>query len=87
MKIRLLATLVGLAVSFVLPAFAQQKDGVDPQIIEKVNAKIKAFDEAVNNNDAAALFAEDAVFVTDGGPVYGQKAIEMVCERVPRMAP
>ena len=32
----------------------------------------------MNNNDAAAvgeLFAEDGVFVTDGGPFYGPEAI------------
>jgi hypothetical protein len=33
MKIRLLLALVGLAGSFALPTFAQQKKTVDPQII------------------------------------------------------
>jgi hypothetical protein len=33
MKIRLLLALVGLAIGFALPAFAQQKDTVDPQIV------------------------------------------------------
>lgn len=79
MKKRLIVAILGLTISFALPTFAQQKDAVDPQITEKLNANIKAFDEAVNNNDAAAiaaLFTEDAVFVTDRGPVYGRKAIE-----------
>src|ERR1700680_665477 len=79
MKMRLLCALVGLAISFALLTFAQQKDAVDPKITAKLNANIKAYDEAVNNNDAAAiaaLYTEDAVFVSDRGPVYGRKSIE-----------
>ncbi len=37
------------------------------------------FEEAWNNNDAAALaalFTEDAVLVNDSGPVYGREAIK-----------
>jgi len=79
MKIRLLGALVGLAISFALPTFAQQNKTVDPQIIEQIIAVGKKFAEADNHNDAAALaalFTEDAVFVTDTGPVYGRQAIE-----------
>jgi uncharacterized protein (TIGR02246 family) len=79
MKIRLLGALVGLAINFAVPTFAQEKETVDPQIIEKVNAVGKKYDEAMNNNDAAAvaaLYTEDAVFVTDTGPLYGRQAIE-----------
>ena len=91
MKIRLLGALVGLVISFALPIFAQQKETVDPQTIEQLIAVGKKFDEAENNNDAAslaALFTEDAVFVTNTGPVYGRQAIEKwITERLPRMAP
>jgi ketosteroid isomerase-like protein len=76
MKMRLLLTLVGLAIIFALPTFAQQKDTVDSQIAEQVTKK---FDEAFNNGDAAALaalYTEDAVFVTPQGPVFGREAIE-----------
>jgi len=79
MKIRLLGALVGLVISFALPIFAQQKETVDPQIIEQLNAQSKKYDEAFNNGDAAAvaaLFTEDAVLVTDTGPIYGREAIE-----------
>ncbi|MGB9275312.1 MAG: nuclear transport factor 2 family protein [Terrimicrobiaceae bacterium] len=79
MKIRLLGALVGLLISFALPIFAQQKETVDPQTIEQIIAVGKKYDEAENNNDAAslaALFTEDAVFVTNTGPVYGRQAIE-----------
>src|SRR3981081_3051229 len=78
MKIRLLA-LIGLAISFALPAFAQQTSTPDPQITEKIRAISKAYDEAVSNNDAAAvaaLFTECAVFVSDRGLIPGRKAIE-----------
>jgi uncharacterized protein (TIGR02246 family) len=80
MKIRSLFASVGLAISLALPTFAQQKETVDPQLIEKVNAFGKKFDEAFNNNDAAAvaaLFTQDAIWVTDtAGPLYGRQAIE-----------
>jgi len=55
------------------------KDTVDPQIIEQLNAISKKYNEAVNNNDAAAvaaLYTEDAVFVADTRPIYGRQAIE-----------
>jgi len=68
-----------LAIGFTAPAFAQQKDTVDPQIIRQYAELSKKFDEAYNNNDAAALtacFTADAVLVNDTGPVYGREAIE-----------
>ena len=79
MKIRSLLALVGLAIGFTLPTLAQQKDTVDPQIIEQLNAHCEKMDEAVNNNDAAAvaaLFTKDGVLVTNSGPIYGREAIE-----------
>jgi ketosteroid isomerase-like protein len=79
MKMRLLVTLAGLAISFALPTFAQQKETVDPQIIVQLNAIAKKYNEAINNHDAAAmgaLYTEDAIFVTDRGSIYGREAIE-----------
>jgi ketosteroid isomerase-like protein len=76
MKMHLLITLVGLAISFAVPAFAQQKDAAASQIDEQI---VKKFDEAFNNGDAAAvaaLYTEDAVQVTPQGPVFGREAIE-----------
>jgi uncharacterized protein (TIGR02246 family) len=43
------------------------KDTPDPQLRQQLDALIKKYDEAVNNNDAAALaalFTDDAVFVS-----------------------
>jgi|SRR5258707_909349 hypothetical protein len=51
----------------------EQTNTADPQLRQQLDAKSKKFDEAFNNNDAAALaafFTEDAVLVTDTGPVY-----------------
>ena len=76
---RFALALVGLAISFALPTYAQQKEMVDPKIAEQLIALAKKFDDAFNNNDAAAvaaLFTEDAVLVTDTGLVYGREAIE-----------
>ena len=80
MKIRSLLTLVGLAIGFALPIFAQQKEPMlSEQDRQQLGALHKKWDEAENNNDAAAiaaLFTEDGVFVTDKGPVYGREAIQ-----------
>jgi ketosteroid isomerase-like protein len=51
----------------------------DPALRQQVDAKIKKYDDAFNKNDAgavAAFFAEDAVLVTNQGPIYGREAIE-----------
>jgi uncharacterized protein (TIGR02246 family) len=62
-----------------LPTYAQQKDLADPQTTKKILASIKAYDGAINDNDAAAIapiFTRDAVFVTTEGPIIGRQAIE-----------
>ena len=41
MKKRLVGTLVGLAISFALPTYAQQKDLADPQTTQKILAVVK----------------------------------------------
>ena len=79
MKIHSIVTLVGLAVNFALPTFAQQTDAPDPQLRERLLAVIEKHAEAMNKNDAAAaaaLFTEDAVYLTDSGPIKGREAIE-----------
>jgi ketosteroid isomerase-like protein len=79
MKTRLVGALAGLAISFALPIYAQQKDLANPQTTQKVFASFKAFDEAHNNSDAAAVaayHARDAVFVTPEGPITGRQAIQ-----------
>ena len=61
-----------------MPAFAQQKDSVDPKIAREIDALGKLA-EAINKNDAvavAAVFTEDAVCVTPQGPIYGREAMK-----------
>ena len=79
MKTPLAVTLVGLAMSFAVPAFAQQTSTPDPQLRQRLSEVIKKHADAMNNNDAAAAaasFTEDAVYVTDKGPINGRGAIE-----------
>ena len=79
MKVRSLLALVGLAIGFVVPTLAQQKDTDDPQIVEQLNALRDKSNEAFENGDAAALaalYTDDAVEVTNEGPIYGREAIE-----------
>jgi ketosteroid isomerase-like protein len=77
MKIRSLLALAGLAFSFAMPAFAQEK--ADPQKRATMVAFERTEMDAWNSNDAhalAATFTEDAVVVANTGPVYGREAIE-----------
>ena len=79
MKIRLLFALVGLAISFALPTFAQQTKKPDPQSRERLITRIKAHTDALDKNDAAAVaanFTEDAVSVEQDGTSFGRAAIE-----------
>jgi hypothetical protein len=79
MKIPSLLALVALAINFALPIFAQETTTPDPQLRQQLEAFAKKEEEAFNNNDAAAaaaLFVEDAVMVTNRGPIYGREAIE-----------
>jgi hypothetical protein len=65
MKIRLIVALVGLAISFALPALAQQTSTRDPQLRARLAAAIQKHADAFNKNDAAAAacFNDDAVLV------------------------
>jgi hypothetical protein len=69
--------LVGLAIRFAPPAFAQQKDTVDPETAQQVRAFASNYDAAFNRQDAvtvAGLYAEDAVFNTPEGTFQGRQA-------------
>jgi uncharacterized protein (TIGR02246 family) len=79
MKTCLAIPLLGLAISFAFPTYAQQKDLADPQTTQKILALLKAYNEGMNNNDGAAvaaLFTRDAVFVTPNWPITGRQAIQ-----------
>ena len=91
MKTRLLGALVGLAIGFAAPAFAQQKDRAEPRIAQerdllrvpdalaKFDALHQKLEEAYNKNDASAvvaLFTEDGVLVTADGVFAGRQQIE-----------
>jgi uncharacterized protein (TIGR02246 family) len=82
MNVRFLLTLAGLAISFALPTYAQQKDSLDPEVRQQIDAALMKFNEAYNKHDAtaiAALFTQDAVQMLDwgeGGTFSGQQAIE-----------
>src|ERR1700758_5206364 len=79
MKIRLVVTLVGLAISFALPTFAQQTNTPDPQLRQKLVAAIKKHTDALDKNDATAVaanFTENGILVTPDGPIFGREHIE-----------
>ena len=76
----LLPALVGLAIGFALPTFAQQANTPDPKLSEAFTTLCKKFDDAYIKGDAAALaalYTEDATLLrSDGAPIYGRDAIE-----------
>jgi hypothetical protein len=69
MKTGLLGALVGLAIGFAAPAFAQQKDRAEPRITQErdlllfpdelaeFDALHQKLEEAYNKNDASAVVA------------------------------
>jgi ketosteroid isomerase-like protein len=83
MKNRLLLGLVGLAITLVVSARAQEQNTLDPEVRQQIEALIEEHAHAVNKNDTpaiAALYTQDAVQIrsweSDGGTVSGQQAIE-----------
>ncbi len=65
MKMRLLLALVGLAVSFAPPAFAQPKDKVDPETARQVRALASNYDAAFNRQDAVTVAGLYATVVNE----------------------
>jgi uncharacterized protein (TIGR02246 family) len=85
MKIRHLVALVGLAIGYVEPDFAQQKDTADSQFAEEVRALVAKYDDAFNRNDADAvttLYTGDAVFETPNGTFTGRENIEGLYRKI-----
>jgi ketosteroid isomerase-like protein len=83
MKMRLVATLVGLAVGLALTGFGQEANPVDPEVRQQIEGVHKQYYEAFNKHDAAAiaaLYTLDAVKVGDltdsSDTISGQQAIE-----------
>ena len=57
MKLRLILTLSGLVIGTVMPAVGQDKNTVDPEVHQQIEAALMKYDEAWNKNDAAAFAA------------------------------
>jgi hypothetical protein len=75
MKMNLILAIAGLAIGFAVSTLAQEKDAVDPQTRQQLEAIDKIFDEAYNKNDAAAiaaLFTKDAVLISPLGVFSGR---------------
>jgi ketosteroid isomerase-like protein len=80
MKMRFLLALVGVAIGFALPSFAQEKNTVAPRVYQQIEAVFTQFQEAFNKHDAAAmaaLYTQDAVEVRSWqGMATGREAIQ-----------
>jgi uncharacterized protein (TIGR02246 family) len=86
MKIRLVVALVGFAIGFAFPTFAQEQNAVDPKTRQEIDAVSMQYGEAFNKRDAgavAALYTQDAVRVADwpgGESSVGREAIKTAFE-------
>jgi uncharacterized protein (TIGR02246 family) len=88
MKIRSAIALVGLAIGFAFPIFAQEQSAVDPKTRQEIEAVLMQIGEAYNKHDAAAvaaLYTHDAVRVDNPSGfgralIVGRKAIEKLLE-------
>jgi hypothetical protein len=69
MKIRLVVALVGFAIGFAVPTFAQEQNKVDPEVRQQIEATYNKRIDALNKQDAAAaaLYTQDAVLVNATG--------------------
>jgi uncharacterized protein (TIGR02246 family) len=79
MKLRLLPTLVGLAIGFAATALAQEQNTVDPEVRQQIEAVLRKHEEAYNEYDAAAFaagFTQYAVELSQGGMARGREEIE-----------
>jgi ketosteroid isomerase-like protein len=80
MRVHALLTLVGLAIGFAVPTFAQQKGTVDLEVRQQIEAVSMKFQEAFNNRDATTIgetLTEDAVEVRSWqGLASGRQAQE-----------
>jgi ketosteroid isomerase-like protein len=80
MKIHLLLAVVGLAIDFALPTFAQEKNAIAPEVRQQIEAVFTQFQEAYNRHDAAAMGAlhtQDALEVRSWqGIASGREAIQ-----------
>jgi ketosteroid isomerase-like protein len=87
MKARSLLNIAGLAISFVLPTLAQQKEAIDPKVEQQIRLLAAKFDEAINRHDAvavAALYTQDGVGEIPESKVsagHGQQGIEKAYAR------
>jgi uncharacterized protein (TIGR02246 family) len=83
MKTRLLLSLIGLAVSPIVSAIAEEQNTVDAEVRQQIEAVVTKYEDAYNKNDAAAiaaLYTADAAEVFEkeaaGGSACGREAIE-----------
>jgi hypothetical protein len=57
MKMRSVIALVGLAIGFAVPTFAQEQNTVSPEVRQQIEAAVRKLEEAYNKHDAAASAA------------------------------
>jgi uncharacterized protein (TIGR02246 family) len=89
MKIGSVAALIGLAISFAFPIYAQDQNAIDPKTRQEIEAVEMQIVEACNKHDAAAvaaLYTHDAVRVENPpgnlgtALLVGRKAMEKFFE-------
>jgi uncharacterized protein (TIGR02246 family) len=86
MKRSILLASVSLISCFILPAFAQEENKVDPKVEQQIRLLASNYDAAINKHDpaaVAALYAQNGVRATalNDGTFHGRPAIEKAYAR------
>jgi len=88
LKAGIVVAAIGATFGCAVPASAGQTAVSDPKLVEEFQAHSKGWDDAMNSNSIDAilsLYTDDAVEVTNQGPIVGREAIKKRYEELMKL--